>query len=124
MDGNEFTGTGSGEQRVEPCVPVDAALIELPQSTRTFALEVRGDSMAGAGIFDRDIVIMELAPPRHLEIVAALVDGHAVLRRYIVERGVPFLRAESPDYPGLIPAQELVIQGVFRALVRINRARS
>jgi repressor LexA len=32
--------------------------------------------------------------------------------------GRPFLRAENPKYPDLIPAQELMIQGVFRALVR------
>jgi repressor LexA len=35
-----------------------------------------------------------------------------------VEKGKPFLRAENEDYPDLIPARELVIQGVLVALLR------
>jgi len=112
-----------GEQRADRCVTVDPAMIELPRNARTFALEVRGDSMVDAGIFDRDVVIMELAEPRHRDVVAALIDGDVTLKRYLVQRGKPFLRAENPKYPDLIPARELVIQGVFRALIRINRAR-
>lgn len=112
------------EQESERCITVDPDSIELPNNARTFALEVRGDSMTGAGIIDRDIVIMELAEPRNRDIVAALIDGDVTLKRYLVQRGRPFLRAENPKYPDLIPAQELVIQGVFRALVRINRSRT
>jgi len=112
------------EQRVDRCLTIDPSTIELPRNARTFALEVRGDSMVGAGIFDRDTVIMELAEPRSGDIVAALIDGDVTLKRYVVQRGRPFLRAENPKYPDLIPAQELVIQGVLRALIRINRARA
>ena len=112
------------EQRTERCITVDPDTIALPKNARTFALEVRGDSMIGAGILDRDIVIMELADPHSRDIVAALIDGHVTLKRYLVQRGKPFLRAENPNYPDLIPAQELVIQGVFRALIRINRSRA
>jgi repressor LexA len=35
-----------------------------------------------------------------------------------VKGGKPYLKAENPKYPDLIPARELMIQGVFRALVR------
>jgi len=35
-----------------------------------------------------------------------------------VKSGKPWLRAENPKYPNLIPAQELMIQGVFKALIR------
>ncbi len=112
------------EQHSERCITVDPDTIALPRTARTFALEVRGDSMVGAGILDRDVVIMELAEPRHRDIVAALIDGEVTLKRYLLQRGKPFLRAENPRYPDLIPARELVIQGVFRALVRINRSRT
>jgi len=111
------------EQQAERCLTIDPETIEIPKNARTFALEVRGDSMIGAGILDRDVVIMELAEPRNRDIVAALIDGDVTLKRYLVQRGRPFLRAENPQYPDLIPAQELVIQGVFRALIRINRSR-
>ncbi len=108
----------------ERCIRVDADAIRLPKNSRTFALEVRGDSMTGAGILDRDVVILELAPPRTRDIVAALIDGETTLKRYLVKNGKPYLHAENPQYPDLIPATELVIQGVFRALIRINHSRS
>lgn len=111
-------------EQPDRCVTVDADSIQLPKNARTFALEVRGDSMIGAGILDRDIVILELAEPRHRDIVAALIDGETTLKRYVIEKNRPFLHAENPNYPDLIPARELVIQGVFRALIRINRSRS
>ena len=79
--------------------------------------------MIGAGILDRDVVILEYTEPRHRDIVAALIDGDVTLKRFLVEGGTPFLRAENPLYPDLIPARELIIQGVFRALIRSNPQR-
>jgi len=112
-------GMPSGqEQEPDRCIAVDPETIRLPNSSRTFALQVRGDSMIGAGILDRDIVIMELSEPRNRDIVAALIDGETTLKRFLVQKGRPFLRAENPAFPDLIPARELVIQGVLRALVR------
>jgi len=111
-------------EQAERCITVDPDSIRLPKNSRTFALEVRGDSMVDAGILDRDVVILELSEPRHRDIVAALIDGETTLKRYLVQRGKPFLHAENPNYPDLIPARELVIQGVFRALIRINHSRS
>ena len=109
------------EQDSERCISVDPETIRLPKNAKTFALEVRGDSMIGAGILNRDIVILEVAEPRHRDIVAALIDGDVTLKRYLMEGRSPFLRAENPDYPDLLPARELVIQGVFRALIRTHQ---
>ncbi len=109
------------EQEADRCLSVDPESIRIPRTAKTFALEVRGNSMIEAGILNRDLVIMEFAEPHHRDIVAALIDGDVTLKRYLIESGRPFLRAENPLYPDLIPAQELVIQGVFRALIRINR---
>lgn len=107
-------------EQPDRCITVDPDSIRLSKNSLTFALEVRGDSMTGAGILDRDVVILELAEPRHRDIVAALIDGETTLKRFLVQKGNPFLRAENPDYPDLLPARELVIQGVFRALIRTN----
>lgn len=109
------------EQEYHRCITVDPGTIRLPKNARTFALEVRGDSMIGAGILSRDVVILEDAEPRDRDIVAALIDGDVTLKRYLVRGGVPFLRAENPDYPDLIPARELRVQGVFRALIRTHQ---
>lgn len=100
-------------------LPIDPETFRLTRQARAFALEVRGDSMIDAGILDRDIAILELAEPRDRDIVAALIDGETTLKRYLLHDGRPYLRAENPRYPDLLPARELIVQGVFRGLVRI-----
>jgi repressor LexA len=99
-------------------VSVDISALGIPRNARTFALKVRGDSMIDAHICSGDTVILEFREPRKGDIVAALIDGETTLKRYVVEKGQPFLRAENENYPDLIPARELVIQGVFVALLR------
>jgi repressor LexA len=59
--------------------------------------------------------------PRNGQVVAALIDGASTLKTFVVRGGRPYLKAENPKYPDLIPAQELMIQGVLKALIR--RAR-
>jgi repressor LexA len=111
------------EQQSDRCVSIDEDTLQLPKNARTFALEVRGDSMIDAHIVEGDIVIMELRDPTHRDIVAALIDGETTLKRFLVYKGRPFLRAENSKYPDIIPAHELVIQGVFRALLRVDKRR-
>ena len=109
-------------QDVQPekdgCVSIDVASVGLKPSTRVFALRVRGDSMIDAHICDGDTVVLEMREPLNGDVVAALIDGETTLKRYIVERGTPYLQAENEMYPDLIPLRELVIQGVMVALVR------
>ena len=107
------------EQESDGCISIDLESIRLPKGARVFALKVRGDSMVNAGIHEGDTVILEFKEPRNKDVVAALIDGETTLKSYIVQRGKPFLRAENPKYPDLIPAQELVIQGVMIALFRL-----
>jgi repressor LexA len=111
------------EQQSDRCVSIDEDTLQLPKNARTFALEVRGDSMIDAHIVAGDVVIMELRDPTHRDIVAALIDGETTLKRFLIHKGKPFLRAENSKYPDLIPAHELVIQGVFRALLRVDKRR-
>jgi len=59
---------------------------------------------------------------RYDQIVAALIDRKSTLKTFLVKNGRPFLKAENPKYPDLIPSEELVVQGVFRALIRRARA--
>ena len=106
------------EAEKEGCISIDITSLGLPRSARTFALKVRGDSMIDAHICSGDTVILEFREPRNGDIVAALIDGETTLKRYLVEKGKPSLRAENEDYPDLIPARELIIQGVLIALLR------
>lgn len=107
-------------QEADGCISVDVETLRLPKGARVFALKVRGDSMIGAGILSGDIVVMEFrGEAKNGDVVAALIDGETTLKRYVTQRGKAFLKAENPRYPNLIPAQELVIQGVQVALLRV-----
>jgi repressor LexA len=108
----------AAEQEPDSYVSVDAASLGVRPSARLFALRVRGDSMAGASIVENDIVFLTPREPRPREIVAALIDGESTLKRFLVQRGRPLLRAENPRYPDLLPAAELIIQGVMVGLLR------
>jgi repressor LexA len=100
---------------------VDAQFFGVAQTSELFALRVRGESMIDAQIADGDTVLLMRTTPREGDIVAALIDGEVTLKRYQLKRGKPFLRAENAAYPDLIPAAELVIQGVMIGLIRRSR---
>jgi repressor LexA len=113
------------EEMIEGHVSLDARSANISKSRGTFALRVRGDSMIGAHIVDGDIVILEDSKDvQNGNIVAALIDGETTLKRYVVEHGRPYLKAENPRYPNLIPARELKIQGVMVSLVRKQPRKS
>jgi repressor LexA len=112
------------EQTIEGHVSLDTRSANVSKNRGTFALRVHGDSMIGAHIVDGDIVILEDSKEVHNgDIVAALIDGETTLKRYVMERGRPYLKAENPRYPNLIPARELKIQGVMVSLVRKQERR-
>jgi repressor LexA len=107
------------QQEATGCVSVDIETIGLKPGARTFALEVRGDSMIGRHIVDGDLVLLEHGVnPRNGDVVAALIDNESTLKTFVLERGKPWLRAENPRYPKMVPASELVIQGVMVGLIR------
>jgi len=107
------------EQEAEGCVVVDVATIGFKPTRNTFCLRVVGDSMIGKHICEGDIVILEHGPePRSGDVVAALIDRKTTLKTFVQKGGKRFLRAENPKYPNLIPSDELVIQGVYKGLIR------
>ncbi len=111
--------SGDREQEPDGCVTVDVDSIGIRPTRNTFALRVTGDSMIGRHICDGDIAVFEHGPdPRPGQVVAALIDRKNTLKTFLVKSGKPFLKAENPKYPDLIPSDELVIQGVLRALIR------
>ena len=107
------------KQQAEGCLSVDVETLGVHPTARTFALQVRGDSMIGKHIVDGDYAVFEHGvTPKSGDVVAALIDNESTLKTFVTERGKPYLKAENPKYPKLIPATELVIQGVLVSLVR------
>jgi len=75
--------------------------------------------MTGRHIFDGDIVLLEQGKaPQGGDIVAALIDNESTLKTLVQRNGRNWLKAENSLYPDLIPALELAIQGVARAVIR------
>ena len=88
-------------------------------SNPLFALKIRGDSMINAGIFDKDIVVVEQTPTaRNGEIVIALVDGSdATCKRFFKENGCYRLQPENDTMDPII-VDEVQILGKVVALLR------
>jgi repressor LexA len=98
---------------------LDPAFCGIRDRSRAFALRVTGDSMIGRQIFEGDIVLLEhAATPRDGDIVAALIDNESTLKTFVHKEGKVWLRAENPLYHDLIPATDMQVQGVGRAVIR------
>jgi len=110
-----------GVQEPEGYVTMDLSSIggQSFSPERFFAVRVVGDSMIGRHILPGDIVVLDRrAEPRDGQIVAALIDGERTLKTFVVKGRKTFLQAENPNFPNLHPSEGLVIQGVFKQLIR------
>lgn len=89
-----------------------------------YAVEARGDSMADAGIFEGDMLVLDRSMrPRNGDIVLALLHGDMTLKRLRYDRaGRPELHPEnaSAEYPVIRPAEhdDFSVQGVLTGLLR------
>jgi repressor LexA len=85
-------------EEVEEWVPVPARW----GGGGRFLLRVRGDSMSGDGIRDGDLVVVDPSPSaRNGEVVVALVDGEATVKRLRRRGGAVELEASNPAYATL-----------------------
>lgn len=84
-----------------------------------FLLKVRGDSMMNAAILDGDLVLVR---PRQEasngQIVVALVDDEATVKRFHRENGQIQLLAANPDYAPIVP-DRLSLVGDVKAVIRV-----
>ncbi len=95
--------------------------IEMMRSGDHYALEVHGDSMIDAGIFDGDTAIIQSgATADNGEIVVALVEGHeATLKRLRRKGEMIALEAGNPAYETRIfRADQVRVQGRLVGLMR------
>lgn len=83
-----------------------------------FALRVRGDSMTNAAILDGDIVVVERTPVAdNGEIVVALIDNEATVKRFYKEKGHFRLQPENDAYAPII-VDELALLGKVKMVIR------
>ncbi|MFF4344294.1 transcriptional repressor LexA [Kitasatospora sp. NPDC001540] len=83
-----------------------------------FALTVRGNSMEGAAICDGDWVAVRRQPvAENGDIVAAMIDGEATVKRFKREDGKIWLLPHNPAYEP-IPGESATILGKVVAVLR------
>jgi len=86
-----------------------------------FLLRVRGDSMINAGILDGDLVLVK--PQQEASngnIVVALVDNDATVKRFERGNGHVKLIAENPAYEPIVTSNVSLV-GVVRGVIRMFR---
>lgn len=83
-----------------------------------FALRVRGESMLWAGILDGDIVVVEKTPTAmNGEIVVAMIEDEATVKRFYKEDGHFRLQPENDAFEPII-TNEVIILGKVVAVYR------
>ena len=83
-----------------------------------FALRVRGDSMINAAILDGDIIVVNRTPvAQNGDIVVALIDDEATVKRFYKENGHFRLQPENESYEPII-VDELTVLGKVEMVIR------
>lgn len=83
-----------------------------------FALRVQGDSMIKAGIFENDIIIVSQQPTaENGEIVVALVEDSATVKRFYNRNGKVVLHPENDDMEDML-FDNVQIIGIVKGLIR------
>lgn len=103
------------EQNIEDYFPIP---VELLPNADTFMLKVKGDSMVNVGIFDGDQIIVEqTSTAQNGDIVVALLDDSATVKRFYKENGHYRLQPEN-DFMEPIVVDQVDIQGKVIGLFR------
>lgn len=132
-EGREFAGDTFGLPilgRIAAGVPIEALQNEIGRVAAPpellgqgdhYALEVKGDSMIGAGILEGDVVILKRTESADSgDIVVALIDSEEATLKRLRKRGNSIaLEAANPAYETRIFGPDRVaIQGKLVAMIR------
>ncbi len=94
---------------------------EMVRGEQVFLLKVKGDSMIGAGILDGDMVLVRQQPAaENGEIVVALLEDEATVKRFYREKDHVKLQAENPGYSPILSSDVRIlgkVTGLIRTLV-------
>ncbi|CUX39283.1 MULTISPECIES: transcriptional repressor LexA [Lacrimispora] len=103
------------EENIENYYPIPADILP---NAETFMLKVKGNSMINAGILEGDQIIVEHCPTAHNgEIVVALVEDSATVKRFFKEKGHYRLQPENDSMdPIIVDNVEILgkVIGLFR----------
>lgn len=90
---------------MEKVIDLNKELSRNPLST--FYVRVKGNSMTGAGIDDRDVLVVDRSiAPEDNKIAICLVDGEFTVKRLRVKKDAIYLMPENPDFKPLKITEE------------------
>lgn len=97
----------TAEENIEAEITLDKNLFS---GDGLFTLRIKGDSMEGIGVLNGDIVIIRQQNSAiNGDVIAAIIDGEATLKRYIRKDDHIILRPENDRYDDIIvPADQNV----------------
>ena len=104
------------EQNVTETIPLP---VEIVGDSSSFLLKVRGDSMIEIGINDGDYVAVKEQPTcNNGDIVVAIVDDGATVKRFYKEKGHVRLQPENSSMEPIIVRENVSIAGKVVAVFR------
>ena len=110
------------EENRDGTVGIDVSMLK--RNRTYFAVEVKGDSMEGAGILNGDTAIIEQQETvANGEIAVVLVDDEVTLKRFFLEGRQVRLQSENPAYAPMIFTEEVRVLGRLSHIFRNYDAR-
>jgi SOS-response transcriptional repressors (RecA-mediated autopeptidases) len=109
---------------LESGIDLNKELVKNPSST--FFGRVSGDSMAGAGIEDGDLIVIDKSiSASEGDIAVCFVDGDFTLKRIHIENDFVWLVPENPKYRRIkvTPDQNFMVWGVVTYSIKDVRGK-
>ncbi|MDB4948516.1 MAG: LexA repressor [Gemmatimonadetes bacterium] len=101
-------------------------------SADAFFLQIKGESMMGAGILDGDLVLVDPVEAADLgdgDVVAVRLDEDATVKRYFLRDGTVVLEPANPEFPPIVVGHKEPLEvlgrviGLFRQLGAAMKAQ-
>ena len=107
------------EDHIEQTLDISELLV--PNPPATFYLRVTGDSMIGAGIFEKDILVVDRSrDAKHGDVVVAQYQSEFTVKRLYCRGGEVSLIPENENYKILhiVDSDDFEVFGVVSGIVR------
>jgi len=106
------------QENIEDTLPIP---IDFVGNNDSFILVIKGDSMIDAGILDGDYVIVQKQSyANNGDIVVALLDDEATVKRFYKEKNYFRLQPENPNYEPIITDKLSIIGKVIGVLRKLK----
>ncbi|AUC16899.1 peptidase S24 [Tenacibaculum sp. SZ-18] len=125
-DGALFIDTGISAGFPSPTEDFSESKLSLDEELirnkdATFFARVSGQSMIGAGLDDKDLLVIDRSiPPVNNKIAVCFLDGEFTVKRLRVDGSEVWLQPENPDYPIIKITEEnnFVIWGIVTNVIK------